>query len=246
MNKSDDKILQTNIKFDKSNKVIILLAMSIIPCPFLYNFIVYNFDNSIFVSIFLPILFFITGYGIQILFSKILNYQQIYNHISYESEKFYKIKQIIPSGIISLLCSLIVYILTDRYLIKISIGNKYSLIPLMVFGIVFISMTMGNIFWFYPQQSLIRNRIIFNWILTFFIGYMITVIYGLQETIPILLIFLNPVNFFVNLFGGSHVNLFGILSAAVYIILISVAYKRNKKHYKIYKRRRRGKYDYDV
>lgn len=189
---ADNKQVQNNLAFDKSNKIIILTAISIIPGSFLYGFIV-NFKFSLLFAILFPVILVFTGYGIQIVMSKLVFYN--YNYDNYD--EFLNIKTLLPHQIFNLAFSVLVYILTNYYLLKLSIEFKYSSIPLLICIFSFICILIGIILWFFPQKILISKNIIIKCLFIIFTGYMITVMFGINETIPISSLFLNPINFFI-------------------------------------------------
>ncbi|MHB1154605.1 MAG: hypothetical protein ACYCWE_21530 [Eubacteriales bacterium] len=240
---ADNKKAQNNSAFDKSNKIIILTAISLIPGSFLYGFIV-SFKFSLLFAILFPLIMVYTGYGIQILMSNLV----FYNNNDDNYDEFLNIRTLLPHQIFNLVISVLMYILTNYYLLKLSIEYKYSSIPLLLCIFSFICILAGIVLWFFPQKVLISKNFIIKCMFIIFIGYMVTVMFGINETIPISSLLLNPINFIVLLFNGGRVNLYAIITAIIYLILAYIANIRNRRYYniKIQKKHRRGKYDYDI
>lgn len=234
---ADIKQVQNNLAFDKRNKVIITIAISLIPGSFLHNFII-NFKFSLLFTILFPIVMIYTGYGIQFVMSKLVYYNNNYDNY----EEFLDIKTLLPHQIFNIAISVLIYILTYYYLLKLSMEYKYSLLPLIISIFTFICILTGIILWFLPQQILITKSAICKCLVLFLTGYVITVMYSINETIPILTLFINPLNFLFLLVNGGKINIYAILTTIIYLILINIAYKRNCKYYKT-KERKLGKYD---
>jgi hypothetical protein len=158
------------------DKAFIVFSFTFLAAPFTYGPATYISKQPDIFALFFSFAFIVTGYILQMLYAKIMELKRI-EFTPGVVEPYFKFKKAKFSMILSALLSIIIFKISQNYLISLSPEYKLSAIPVFISIFSLALFITGIALWFLPTEIIIRVKNIIKFVGVFIATAFIPVIF---------------------------------------------------------------------
>jgi hypothetical protein len=158
------------------DKVFIVFSFTFLVAPFTYGPATYISKQPEIFALFFSFAFIVTGYILQMLYAKITNLKRTEFTPGFV-EPYFKFKKAIFSMILSVLLNIIIFKISQNYLISLSPEYKLSAIPVFISFFSLALFITGIVLWFLQTEIIMRVRNIIKFAGVFIMAAFIPVIF---------------------------------------------------------------------